>query len=73
MWSDKTWYGLIAIVYCLLVLAHLWPYLNQAWIAYSEKKPIRQVPRPATNTRLTGSLAFISGVMWMWLYFRPEV
>lgn len=70
MWSDKTLYGLIAVVYGCLVLTHLWPYLSQAWTAYREGRPVRDVPRPEKNKLIAGSLAFLTGVLWIWQYFR---
>ncbi|WP_170118885.1 hypothetical protein [Dyadobacter jiangsuensis] len=51
-------------------MTHLWPYLSQAWQAFKEKKPIRQVRRPATNKPIAGGLAFLVGILWTWLYFR---
>jgi hypothetical protein len=70
MLSDKTMYGLIVIVYCCLALAHLWPFLAQCWIAYSQNRLVQEIPRPAKSKLLTGGLAFLSGVLWIWLYFR---
>lgn len=69
MLSDKTMYGLIVLVYCCLLLTHLWPFLSQRWFAYSEHRSIKDVPRPAKNRLLAGGLAFLSGVLWTWLYF----
>ncbi|SEJ75073.1 hypothetical protein SAMN05216327_11881 [Dyadobacter sp. SG02] len=70
MLSDKTMYGLIVLVYCGLLLAHLWPFLFQRWIAYSQGRSVGEVPKPAKSKLLTGGLAFLSGVLWTWLYFR---
>lgn len=70
MLSDRTIFGLIVIVYSCLLLAHLWPYLVLAWHAYSVAKPFCETPRPAKDKVLTGGLAFLSGVLWTWLYFR---
>lgn len=70
MLSDKTMYGLIAIVYCCLLLAHVWPFLVQTWVAYRQNTSVREIPRPAKNKQLTGGLAFLSGVLWIVLYFR---
>ncbi len=70
MLSDKSIYGLIVFVYCCLGLAHVWPYLTQTGVAYSQNRSVREVPRPSKNKLLTGGLAFLSGVLWIWLYFR---
>lgn len=70
MLSDKTMYSLIVLVYCCLILAHLWPFIFQWWIAYSEGRPVGKVSRPAKSKLLTGGLAFLSGVLWVVLYLR---
>lgn len=70
MWSDKTLYGLLAVVYAFLVLTHLWPYFSQAWTAYSEGRPLHDVPRAPKNKLIAGGLAFLTGVLWVWQYFR---
>ena len=71
MGNSKAWYALMMITYCCLALTYVWPYLVQVRAAFREGMPIKQVPRPAANKLIAGALAFIGGVMWTWLYFRP--
>lgn len=70
MGNSKVWYALMTVTYCCLALTYVWPYLMQVKTAFREGMPIRQVPKPATNKLIAGTLALIGVVMWTWLYFR---
>ncbi|MGV3601152.1 MAG: hypothetical protein ACO1N1_08100 [Dyadobacter fermentans] len=46
------------------------PFIAQRWVAYSQNRSVGEIPRQAKNKLLTGGLAFLSGVLWLVLYFR---
>lgn len=66
---NKQAYGLLAVVYVLILLTHLWPFMSQRWIAYREGRPVRDVPRPPKNRLLSAILGLLTVVLWVWLLF----
>lgn len=67
---DRKLHAVLVAIYVCIALTYAWPYLSQAWQAHREGRPVRDVPRPAANRLITGSLFFLTAVLWTWLSFR---